>query len=76
MCLVSKILLEDYRSKLTIKGLSILDLKILFSSRNMAKKLFKLTHNQADTIFNEDFCDQFIPDDLINAAWDGTHIEL
>lgn len=68
MCLVSKILLEDYRSKLTIKGLSILDLKILFSSRNMAKKLFKLTHNQADTIFNEDFCDRFIPDDLINAA--------
>jgi putative transposase len=68
LCLVSKILLEDYRTKLAIKGFSILDLKIVFNSRNMARKLFKLTHNQADTIFNEQFCDQFIPDDLINAA--------
>lgn len=68
MCLVSKILLEEYRPKLAIGQLSILDLKILFSARNTAKKLFKLTQNQPNTIFNEHFCDHFIPDDLINVA--------
>lgn len=68
MCLVSKILLEEYRSKLLISALSVLDLKILFSARHTAKKLFILTHNQPNSIFNQHFCEHFIPDDLINAA--------
>jgi len=68
MSLVSKILLETYRSTLHMEQLSVLDLKILFNARYTAKKLFKLTHNQPESIFNEHFCDHFIPDDLINAA--------
>lgn len=67
-CLVSKILLGQYQQSLHRQQMGILDLKILFNARNTAKKIFKLTHNQPDIIFNEDFCDQFIPDDLINAA--------
>lgn len=68
LCLVSKILSGQYQQSLQGPPMSILDLKILFNARNTAKKIFKLTHNQPDIIFNEDFCDQFIPDDLINAA--------
>ncbi len=40
MGLVSKILLEEYRPKLAIAQLSILDLKILFSVQNTVKKRF------------------------------------
>jgi putative transposase len=65
LCLMSKILLGQNLHK---QQMSILDLKILFNARNTAKKIFKLTHNQPNIIFNEDFCDQFIPDDLINVA--------
>lgn len=68
LCLVSKILLEQYGQSLQGQQMSILDLKILFNARNTAKKIFKLTHNQPNIVFNEDFCDQFIPDDLINVA--------
>jgi putative transposase len=68
LCLVSKILLGQYKQSLHRQQMGILDLKILFNARNTAKKIFKLTHNQPNIIFNEDFCDQFIPDDLINAA--------
>lgn len=68
MCLVSSILLEEYRTKLAMVQLSVLDLKILFSARNSLKKLFKLTQAEPNTIINEHFCDNVIPDDLINAA--------
>jgi putative transposase len=68
MGLISKMLLEQYRSSLKNKLLRVRDRKILFNARNTAKKLCKLTQTQPDIIFNEAFCDQFLPDDLIHAA--------
>lgn len=50
MCLVSKVLLEQYRFYIGIERLSVLDLKILFNVRHTAKTLFKLTHMQPDSI--------------------------
>ncbi len=68
MCLISKIFLEQYRIRLKNEQFSVLDLKILFNARNTARKLFNLTRQQPDSIFNEAFCEHFIPDDLIHAA--------
>jgi putative transposase len=68
MCLISKILLQHYQQELGLKKLSVLDLKILFNARHTAKNILKLTQNNPKTIFNDDFCSQFVPKELINAA--------
>ena len=68
MCLISKIQLADYRKKLNAPNLSIIDIKLIYKARFTAKNIFKLVRKDTNTIFNEQFCEQFIPQDLINAA--------
>ena len=68
MCLISKIQLAHYRKKLNAPNLSIIDLKLIYKARFTAKNIFKLVQKNPNTIFNEQFCEQFIPQDLINAA--------
>ena len=73
ICLVSKIQLAHYRKKLNAPNLSIIDLKLIYKARFTAKKIraafrLKLVRKNPNTIFNEQFCEQFIPQDLINAA--------
>ena len=73
MCLIAKIQLAHYRKKLNAPKLSIIDLKLIYKARFTAKKIraafrFKLIRKDTNTILNEQFCEQFIPQDLINAA--------
>lgn len=68
LCLVSKIHLAYYRKILDNPKLGILDLKILFKARQNVKNVLKLVLSSPETIFNEEFCSNFVPTDLINAA--------
>ncbi len=68
LCLVSKIQLAYYRKLLNIEKFSIIDLKLLLKARKNVKDVIKLVRNSPDTIFSGQFADNFIPDDLINAA--------
>lgn len=68
LCLVSKIQLAYYRKQLNIEKFSIIDLKLLLKARKNVKNVIKLVRNSPDTIFSDQFADNFIPDDLINAA--------
>ena len=68
MCLISKIQLAHYRKMLNVPNLSIIDLKLIYKARFTAKNIFKLVRKDTNIIFNEQFCEQFIPQDLINAA--------
>ena len=73
MCLLAKIQLAHYRKILNAPNLSIIDLKLIYKARFTAKKIraafrLKLVRKDANIIFNEQFCNQFIPQDLINAA--------
>jgi putative transposase len=68
MCLLSKVQLDYHRDVLKIPKLSIIDLKLIYKARFTAKNILKLVRNQHIPIFNEQFCEQFIPEDLINAA--------
>ena len=68
MCLISKIQLAHYREKINAPNLSITDLKLIHKARFTAKNILKLVRKDTNTIFNEEFCNQFIPQDLINTA--------
>ena len=68
LCLVSKINLKTYRQELNAPKLSIIDLKMLFRARNELKNFIKLVPNQPNTILFKQLCDNYIPNDLINAA--------
>lgn len=66
--LVAKILQQQYQQKLKNPNFSILDLKILFNARFSAKTVIKLLRKSPESINNPRFADEFIPEDLINAA--------
>jgi putative transposase len=68
MCLIAKIYQAYYRKILNKPKLSTLDLKTIFKARFTAKNLLKLVQNDTNSIFNDAFCNNFIPNDLINAA--------
>jgi putative transposase len=68
MCLLAKVQLAYYRKLLYAPKLSIIDLKLIYKARFTAKNILKLVRKDHDTIFNEQFCEQFLPQDLINAA--------
>jgi hypothetical protein len=68
MCLLAKVQLAYYRKMLYAPKLSIIDLKLIYKARFTAKNIVKLVRKDHDTIFNEQFCEQFLPQDLINAA--------
>ena len=68
MCLVAKVQLAHYRKILNTPKLSIIDLKLIYKARFTAKNILKLVRKDTNTIFNEHFCEQFLPQDLINAA--------
>lgn len=68
MCLIAKVQLTHYRKISNVPKLSIIDLKLIYKARFTAKNILKLVRQDSNTIFNEHFCEQFIPQDLINAA--------
>lgn len=68
MCLIAKVQLAHYRKILNAPKLSIIDLKLIYKARFTAKNILKLMRKDTNTIFNEQFCEQFLPQDLINAA--------
>lgn len=68
MCLIAKVQLAYYRELLNAPKLSIIDLKLIYKARFTAKNILKLIRKQPSSIFNDQFCEQFMPQDLINAA--------
>jgi putative transposase len=68
MCLIAKVQLAHYRKILHAPKLSIIDLKLIYKARFTAKNILKLVQKDTNAIFNEQFCEQFLPQDLINAA--------
>jgi len=68
MCLIAKVQLVHYRKILNAPKLGIIDLKLIYKARFTAKNIFKLVRKNPTTIFNEQFCEQFLPQDLINVA--------
>lgn len=68
MVLISKIYQAHFRKTLNIPKLSTLDLKTIFKAQFNAKSILKLVQNDPYLIFNTQFCNDFIPKDLINAA--------
>ena len=73
MCLIAKFQLAHYRKTLNAPSLSIIDLKLIYKACFIAKKIraafrLKLVRKDSNIIFNEEFCNQLIPHDLINAA--------
>lgn len=68
MCLLSKAMLQKTRQQMNNPNISIQDLKLIYKARYTAKNIFKLVQKSTVSIFNEDFCKTYIPEDLINAA--------
>jgi putative transposase len=68
MCLINKIVLEDQREKLNIPKLNTADLKVIANGRFTAKKIIKLLQKKPDLIFNNTFCEQFLPQELIHST--------
>jgi putative transposase len=68
MCLIAKVKLAYYRELLNAPKLSIIDLKLIYKARFTAKNILKLIRKQPSAILNDQFCEQFMPQDLINAA--------
>ena len=66
MCLISKILLEEFRAKLHRPKMGITDLKLIFRTRFTAKNILKLIRENPISIFNDEFCDNLLPNDLIH----------
>ena len=68
MCLIAKVQLAHYRKTFNAPKLSIIDLKLIYKARFTAKSILKLVRKDSNTIFNEQFCEQFMPQDLINVT--------
>lgn len=68
MCLVSKIHLEHYRTKLNIPKLGIIDFKAIMKARFYAKNMIKLFQNAPNPILYDQIAEEYMPDDLIHAA--------
>ena len=66
MCLMSEIILQQYRTELKNPKLSILDLKIIFNSQFTAKKLIKYLRLDDCNNFYSNNIAKFIPTDIIN----------
>ena len=68
MCLIAKVQLAYYRELFNAPKLSIIDLKLIYKARFTAKNILIFIQNQPSSIFNDQFCEQLMPKDLINAA--------
>lgn len=66
--LVSKILLRSYRKKSGISNASVLDLKIIFNARYMARKIIKLLPLTHHINFYDSIIEEYVPEEVVNAA--------
>lgn len=66
--LTAKIWQQQWAIKLNNPKLSLIDLKSIFKAQWTLKTALKLDKNARSPIFNPDFIDNFVPNDLINAA--------
>lgn len=68
MCLIDKIVIREQREVLNIPKLNTADLKVIFNGRFTAQEIIKLLQKNPDLIFNNDFCEQYMPQGLIHRA--------
>ena len=65
---VSRVLVEQYRILYKLPNLSILDLKNIVRTRWILKSVLISSQNDPKSINNSIFIEQFMPNDMINAA--------
>ncbi len=68
MCLVAKIYQAQYRQQLQNPRISILDIKLMRKAQFTAKDVLIWVPKHPDSIFNDLTWQNFMPNDLINAA--------
>jgi putative transposase len=68
MCIVAKIYQAQYRQELQNPKISILDIKLIRKAQFTARDVLKLVRKQPDSIFNDLTWQNFMPNDLVNAA--------
>jgi putative transposase len=66
ICLISKIILANYRKELNNPKISVIDLKIIFNSRFRANEVIKYLQIKDDNNFYADKIQQYIPSDTVN----------